>query len=571
MKHRYIELMSQTLSAYTDEHILRYFDEVKKNGLTEHGFPRLTANIGILIAHGYRQDLLSLFIEMMDFCCEQIPTHKAANDFSVKEIVFCLLELEEKQLVEPCRIAAWKACLATIDPFTCYTECARHPIESRGNWTCFVAVSEWMRRVIGLAETENLVDTQIATQLLRFDENGMYRDPHEPMVYDLVTRGLLVMLLTFGYRGKHYEEIDENLRKAGLATLRMQSVTGEVPYGGRSAQFLHNEPHLCIILEHEAKRYAAEGNVALAGEFKAGVRRALDNVELWLSKTPIRHVKNAFPLESKYGCEDYAYFDKYMITCASFLYAAYLTCDDTIETARKDDDSSLAFTTSHYFHKIFARHGDYFLEFDTAADPNYDTSGLGRVHRRGAPAFICMNTPCITGGENHAGMSLDGHEPRPLALCPGLLLPKGWAFALTTGDEYLAVKTSHDENGATVRFACRLGGGVSEVGQPQCLATYRVTDLGIDVTVEGASKMAPRPAGHLLPAFLFDGETHTTVTLSDDQRELEIALDGWVCRYTTNGIITDTGEEAYSRNGYFRAWRAEAPDRLEMHIEIVKA
>ena len=56
MKEQYIELMEKALSAYTDEHILRYLDDVKTNGLTEHGFPRVTANIGILIAHGKGND-----------------------------------------------------------------------------------------------------------------------------------------------------------------------------------------------------------------------------------------------------------------------------------------------------------------------------------------------------------------------------------------------------------------------------------------------------------------------------------------------------------------------------------
>ena len=57
MKKRYLDLMETALSAYADAHILRYFNEVKEKGLTEHGFPRLTANIGILIAHGRRADL----------------------------------------------------------------------------------------------------------------------------------------------------------------------------------------------------------------------------------------------------------------------------------------------------------------------------------------------------------------------------------------------------------------------------------------------------------------------------------------------------------------------------------
>ena len=89
MKEKYIELMEKALSAYSDEHILRYFNDVKEKGLTEHGFPRLTANIGILIAHGRRKDLSPLFVEMMDVCCNMFlrPYVKAANEFSIREIV----------------------------------------------------------------------------------------------------------------------------------------------------------------------------------------------------------------------------------------------------------------------------------------------------------------------------------------------------------------------------------------------------------------------------------------------------------------------------------------------------
>ncbi len=102
MKERYIILMEKALSAYTDEHILRYFNDVKTNGLTEHGFPRLTANIGILIAHGKRRDLLPLFMEMMEVCCDMFlrPYVQAGNEFSVREIVCCIKELEDAEAVE---------------------------------------------------------------------------------------------------------------------------------------------------------------------------------------------------------------------------------------------------------------------------------------------------------------------------------------------------------------------------------------------------------------------------------------------------------------------------------------
>ena len=63
------------------------------------------------------------------------------------------------------------------------------------------------------------------------------------------------MLLHFGYRGKYYEQIDNCPKKAGLLSLTMQSPNGEMPFGGRSNQFLHNETWMAAIFEYEANRY----------------------------------------------------------------------------------------------------------------------------------------------------------------------------------------------------------------------------------------------------------------------------------------------------------------------------
>ena len=73
MKEWYIDLMEVVLSAYTPAQIRRYTESVQKNGLCEHGFPRLTANLGILIAHGRKMELKNDFIQMMDLCCKEIP------------------------------------------------------------------------------------------------------------------------------------------------------------------------------------------------------------------------------------------------------------------------------------------------------------------------------------------------------------------------------------------------------------------------------------------------------------------------------------------------------------------
>jgi hypothetical protein len=72
----------------------------------------------------------------------------------------------------------------------------------------------------------------------------------------------------------------------------MQSPNGELAFGGRSNQFIHNEAWLCVIYEYEAKRYAREGNLPMAKKFKAAIKRALDVSECWLTKEPLYHIKN---------------------------------------------------------------------------------------------------------------------------------------------------------------------------------------------------------------------------------------------------------------------------------------
>ena len=173
MKNRYISLMDKALDAYTYEHILEYFDKVKNGGFNEHGFARLTANMGIMIAHGRRSDYIPIFLEMMDFCCANMPTVKAANDFTVKEIIFCIMALEEKGIFDNARIEKWKAGLATIEVPKCYSVYAKTPKDKVHNWACFTMLSEFMRQYIGIADTADFVDMQIPTQLQWMDENGI--------------------------------------------------------------------------------------------------------------------------------------------------------------------------------------------------------------------------------------------------------------------------------------------------------------------------------------------------------------------------------------------------------------
>ena len=556
-KEYYLELMEKALSAYPYAHIERYFNDVKKNGLTEHGFPRLTANIGILIAHGRRKDLLPIFMEMMDFCCHTIPRVKAANDFSVKEIIFCIMELERTDVVSSDDIARWKGNLATIEAESCYNIYARSVDEKPNNWALFTALSEYMRMYAGLGGEEEFIDIQIATQLKRLDENGMYMDSksdvHQPIVYDLVPRGLFAVMLHFGYRGKYFDEIDACLKKAGLLTLSMQSVTGEIAFGGRSNQFPHNEAHLAIVMEYEAKRYAKEGNTALAKKFKEGVERALEDVARWLDKDPIRHVKNRFATETKYGCEKYAYFDKYMITAASFLYVAYLICDESIEAADGAFVAPEVFATSHHFHKVFARCGEYGIEIDTNGSPSYDASGLGRVHRRGAPSAICLSLPCPAV----PNYTIDADDAISFSLCPAVKRNGDWFFGAGEDTKYELTRLEKNDNSAFADFNCIFDDGY------KVSLSHTVSDNGVEIGISGAGEIA-----YALPAFSFDGENYTEIEA--DGHTLTVRYLGWECKYTTDGKISELGKNARNRNGHYRTFYASAEKKLNIKIEIVK-
>lgn len=557
MKEKYISLMETTLEAYSYEHIERYFNSVKADRLREHGFPRLTANIGILITHGRKRELLPIFMEMMDYCCENIPKVKAANDFSVKEIIFCIMELEGKGIVSDDDISRWKACLKTIDPTTCYNQYAKKPTDKLFNWALFTAVSEYMRTYIGLCDSSEFVDIQIPTQLHWLDENGMYRDDEEnpPMVYDLVARGLFAVLLHFGYKGKYYNEIDACLRKAGLLTLKMQSVSGEIPYGGRSAQFPHNEAHLALVFEHEASRYAKEGNLALAGEFKYAARKALENIEYWLSKRPIRHIKNRFPTETGYGCEDYAYFDKYMITTASFLYVAQLMCDESIAEKKIDRSIPYTLTLSDYFHKVFLNAGGYFLEFDTNGNMKYDAFGLGRIHFEGAPSVICMSSPC----SSTPNYKIDLSGAVDLSLAPGCFCDEAgkYIFATSKNSKHTLKELSSDENKAYASF------DVTLENKKTLDAYYCTSSSGVSIKISGEGKIA-----HMLPAFYFDGKEHSEISCDEDT--LEIKYQGWVCRYKTDGKIVNSGSVACNRNGHYKVFYASGEGSLSVKVEILK-
>ena len=539
MKKTHLDIMEKALSAYTDERIRDYINEVKRDGLTEHGFPRLAANIGILMFYGRRMDLKDIFIEIMDLCCEQMPKKKAANDFSIREVCCCLMLLEGKGIVEEALIQKWKGQISTFDPWKYYDRVDDKSGKKVANWALFAAVSEFVRGKYCEIDTSEFVDWQLPSQIRNLDSLDMYQDgdmygdpKRNPIVYDLVPRLLFAFLLRFGYEGKYRERLEQVLDNTVDITLKMQSVTGEVPFGGRSNQFLLNEALLCSYFELEAIRFKERGDLTKAGELKAAAGLCEKNILYYLSFEPIHHIKNRYDLATTIGCEFYGYFNKYMITLASNLYMGALFADETItEGVLLNKTAPYIFCTTDSFSKVFLYAGGYFLEFDMDANVHYDANGLGRLQKAGCCPVICLAVP-FPGGENvHYKTEIPNAQPMALGCDGGASVPYTLQQSKIEGDTIRAV------------FTCEKG---SE--------EYTVSPQGVEI-VFGQK-------GFMLPVFEFDGEKETEIF--EEEHAIRIVYQKSECIYTFNGNAENYQLYA-NRNGRYRVYRINA-DQLKVEI-----
>lgn len=556
-KQMYIELMDLVLSAYKEEKIRTYIREVEEKGIWEHGFARLTANIGILIAHGKRNEYKEVFHQMMDICCREIPTalfrngNQVGNDFSVKEIIFCLLEVEKSRVFAEEVTQGWRASLSLLIPHEVYSVIAPMPPVRIMNWAAFGAASEQLRIFAGLGNERGFVENQVKSQLFSFDENGMYRDyPDEAIVYDFVTRLQLAIALRFGYDGESREILEKNLMKASEITLEMQSVTGEIPFGGRSSQFLHNETMYAALFEFYAGFYKAKGDLKKAGEFKCAARLAIEAVIPWLQEEKIRHIKNYYDCESMYGCEKYAYFDKYMITAGSMLYFAYVMADDTIaEVDCPAINKNYICETSPYFHKVMCKYKDYFVEIDTKADEHYDSSGIGRIHKRKVPSALMLSVPF----SKKPNYMIDIENPSCLSVCAGIKTEDGIELTCGSGTEYKLMEKCVGENTVKVTFECKTSNGLA------LYETIILSEDGVEIHAEGKGEVVI-----VFPVFFFDGEIYTQIEVS--QNNISICYHDYTCIYFSNGVICDEGGIYANRNGHYKAFTTRDTERVSLKI-----
>jgi len=188
--------------------------------------------------------------------------------------------------------------------------------------------------------------------------------------------------------------------------------------------------------------------------------------------------------------------------------------------------------------------GEYSAQLDIHADPHYDASGLGRLHRRGAPSTVALSVPC----PSEPNYILDIPEAMELAVCPGVMEAGEWVFAAGEAARYSCLALEKNESAAWTELSC-------EVAGKSVRAKYTLDARGLDIEISGAGKLAC-----LLPAFCFDGETHTDIRA--EKNSLTVTYEGWQCRCITDGQILDLKKLGGNRNGHYKAFCASGEGKL---------
>ncbi len=517
--------------------------------------PRYVGALGQLIGAGRCLDLLESCALAMDACCDGFATGTfdgkpfAGGEFYIKELMYALEFLDGK--VDADRHARWRQALSEFDPMARYSSIAGRATH---NWPIYAIAGEVLKMRDGLADHSALIDECLAIQRPQFTEIGMYRDPNDPITYDLTVRHQLGLMLTWGYDGEHATWVDDAVRKGALAGLFTQSATGQVPFGGRSNQFHFQEAMFAGICEMEARRWLAKGRPEIAGAYKRAARRAAMVTRRWiLDMDPFRQTKNAFAPLARHGVDSGGEYSCYGLLAASCFATAWHVADESIEERLTPAEvGGFVRELAPAFHKVFATCGGYHIEIDTRAEVGKDATGLGRLQKIGAPSEIALGMPIPGKPAYSIGVGAPAHS---LAIGPG------WLDA--DGNERRLAEVSPEIDDVTVDVIRE------DADRVEFTVTYTGDFAGVDTIVETyalsaegltySSELSPTPSVTWLsvPILATDGENEPDVDVQANA--LQVSYLGSAYSVQSSGAITisDTAPMP-NRNALYREARINA-------------
>lgn len=498
-----------------------------------------------LVVSGKRSDLLDSAAMALECALRQLADASPADqhgDFFTFPAMLAYEHLRDRVPLE--RRQRWEALLKAVDPFRAYRDVLREGKREVHNWNVVAIAGEFLRAQAGFTDLR-FVEQHLAAQLPHFTAEGLYRDPNVPMAYDHFPRHFLAAILERGYAGKFQSELNGLLERAAWTSLLMQSPLGELPTGGRSAQHQWNEAMQCVTYEIWARRKWREGDEVAAKAFKRAARLALQSIRCWVRPSgELWIVKNRFDPALRHGFEGYSFHSQYNLLAASMLATAWLFADDRIPEGACPADIGGFVVHLPDFHKVIANAGGLYVEIDTAADPNYNSTGLLRIHKAGIDPLV--------GPTDGAAI-----KDEPLAV--GIAWREGdrWQPLAGLGQGQIAsvALAVHEQTPQRVAFTIRY-----EVNRPVVQAvieTYELTPERVRVTAEVKGEV-----NSLLvrfPALAFDGQRASRITVSESTVTLRLdnSQQNFRVESPKGVVLRRTGKWVRSRNGYLEPIEGE--------------
>jgi len=401
----YFDLIINSLVGYDLDYIESEIDKKdNETFLTEYRrlvLVRVANILSFQIKNNVNLKYLNLLQKLLFTLISDLVSAKAAtgSDFEMIEIYFALTNI--KSLIKKETYNKYIHLLRDLNPYECYEiNCRKISPEKQGNFVIYNMVGEYLRSLLTGFDAFDYINKNWEIQKTKFDTQGMYKDPNNPMLYDLSVRAHLALMLQLGYKGKLKKEIEDILTKSAMTTLHYISTNYVFPYGGRSNSFNMNEALLATLCEYYANIYYKKGEYKIAGAFKYSARKSIENLDRYKK----HHIKNFFDIHSNFGCEKYGTYEGYMVTTGCFMEMGYIIANKKIkEYTPPALYGQYIFKTTDDFHKVFANNKGYFIEIDYNSDLNYEGSGLGRIHKKDIPIELGLSMPFSSSPKYNLG------------------------------------------------------------------------------------------------------------------------------------------------------------------------
>ncbi|MCU9614844.1 hypothetical protein OEV98_14970 [Caldibacillus lycopersici] len=375
----------------TIESMVRYFstcmDEVGRiidpymERETQYATPAYAAATALLFTQRPYEWMLESASKALDCSLRQMVNETCADghsNFYTTMVVYAYEKLAHH--VSEAKRDEWVALFSEINPKTLYQK-------TINNWKIVALAGEYLRDTKNLGPAINLAafDDALAPQMELLTEYGLYVDPNGPLAYAMFTRNYLRLILLEGYAGRYKETLAECCRRGELSSLFMQSPTGEMPTGGRSAQHQWNEAQQAFQFEIAANEYAKKGDWKLAAAFKRGAHLSLDSIQRWKRPTgELNVVKNFADPSIRLGYESYSFHSQYNLLAAYFLALAYEQASEEIgEIQAPAEVGGFTIWMEPFFHKLIINVAGHYIEYQTEGDDQYTPTGIVRIQRKG--------------------------------------------------------------------------------------------------------------------------------------------------------------------------------------------